>query len=731
MSTRQTISKPLFTFVLSWCLSISHLHAAEDMVLADFEGGTYGNWKIEGSAFGTKPSDSKLASQLGFNGFSGKGLVHSYAGRDPKPTGSLTSPEFVIERDYINLRIGGGSNKQTAGVKVMVEGKDVGRVSGERSNFLDDAGILVKPYRGKKAVVVVYDQDPGWWGYIAVDDIKQSDQKVGYEKVSKKIKITGKLLLLPIARTGTGRNVIVEDAGGIKIHDLSGCLAQSKADIAWWGYLEVDDCIGKTLTVSVDQKVGGTLLDMIECANEPRLLQPKYDEPLRPQFHFSQLTGWNNDPNGLLWSDGFYHLFWQYNPLGTSWGNMYWGHAKSADLVHWTEMKRAVRSGPGKGTPDNLRHPSMAAGACFSGGGNVDVNNTAGWKTADKDVQFLLVSDMSRGQSIAYSVDGGETFKFYDKNPVFKPEGNDAKPIWYAPGQHWVVVVFENNKESGESIGIWTSKNLKDWERQSSVKGFHECPELFELPVDGNPNKKKWVIGGAKMDYLIGTFDGRKFTPDSEEKQTLLTRERVYAGQCFSNVPGGRMIYTAWAKVDMGNAPFNQGFAIPMELTLKTVNGGRAHLCANPVKEIESLRGAPVVDVKNVELNRTNDIISKDLPGQLYDVCITLQKKGTPKEAVIAIGATSVTYNFETATCTGKPAPLTDGKVTIRILLDRPTAEVFSADGHSYELLKRPDGGKNPGKITIKADAPEGSGVVVESLKVYPMKSIWQNQAVK
>ena len=717
--------KKCIVSLLAACLLTPLLQAAEDIVIADFEAGNYGSWKVEGTGFGTKPADAKLAAQLGLKGFKGNGLVHSYTGRDTKPTASLTSPEFTIERDYINLLIGGGSNKQTVGAKVLVEGREVGSVTGERSNFLDEASIPVKEYRGKKAAVVIYDQDPGWWGYIAVDDIRQSDQKAGYEKVEKKIKVTGKLLLFPVAKNGTGRNVVVTNEDGVKLHALTAALAMKKEEAAWWGYLEVDDSIGKTVTVSVDQKVGGSLLEMIECADEPRMLQPKYDEPLRPQFHFSQLTGWNNDPNGMFWYDGYYHLFWQCNPLGTSWGNMYWGHAKSPDLVHWTEMKRGVRSGPGKATPDNPRHPSMAVGACFSGGGNVDIHNTAGWGSGEKGVPFLLVSDMSRGQSIAYSVDGGETFKFYEKNPVFTLDGNDAKPVWYAPGKHWVAVVFDKTKGIGENIAFWTSKNLKEWEHQSNLPGFHECPELFELPVDGNPNNKKWVVSGAKMDYLIGSFDGKKFTPDSEEKRTLLTMERVYAGQCFSNAPGGRAIYTAWAKVEMGNAPFNQGFAIPMELTLKTVKGGKICLFANPVKEIETLREAAVVNVKNVELNGANASLSKDLPGQLYDVCVTLQKKGNPKGAVLAIGGTSVAYNFEAETCAGKPAPTTDGKVSIRILIDRPTAEIFSAEGYSYDLIKRADGGKNVEKITVTADAPQGGGVVVESLNVYPMKSIW------
>jgi len=702
------------------------LPAAEEIILTDFESGSYQDWKVEGTAFGKKPADEQFAAKSGVNGFSGKGVALSCPNRDAKPTGILTSPEFTIERDYINLRIGGGPNKKGTGVKVMVEGEEVAAVSGERSSFLDETSIPVKEFRGKKAAVVVYDQDPGWWGFVAVDDIRQSDQRVGFDRVEKKIPVTGKLLLFPVAKPGADRNLEVTDEKGARVHTLLATLAQKKEDIMWWGYLEVDDYIGKTLTISLNQKVGSSLLDMIECADEPRMLQPKYSEALRPQFHFSQLTGWNNDPNGMFWADGYYHLFWQCNPLGTAWGNMYWGHARSPDLIHWTEMKRAVRSGPGKGKLENPLHPSMAFGACFSGGGNVDVHNTAGWKTGDKDVQFLLVSDMSRGQSIAYSTDGGENFKFYDKNPVFILDGNDAKPIWYAPGKHWVAAVFDKKKEIGNNIAIWTSPNLKDWKHESNVPGFYECPEIFELPVDGNPNNKKWVLAGATMDYLVGSFDGKKFIPDPQEKQTLLTKVNVYAGQCFSNAPDGRVIFMAWAKVSMGNSPFNNGFTIPMEFTLRTVASGRVNLFTNPVKEIETLREAPEVEAKNIELTSTNDSFSKALTGQLYDVCITLQKMGNPKEAVISIGGTSVTYNFESETCAGKPAPMTGGKVNLRILLDRPTAEVFCADGFSYELLKRPDGGKNVEKIAIRAIGPPDSKVIVDSLTVYPMKSIWQ-----
>jgi fructan beta-fructosidase len=713
---------------------------AGDIALAKFEGegGSYGDWKVEGTGFGTEPTDRKIATKLGFRGFTAKWLTRSSSTQDAKATGRLTSPEFVIERDYISMLIGGGHDPSKEGVKVLVEGQEVGRVCGanDRGNYLDEACIPVKQYRGRKAVVVIYDDDTNpYTGYVAVADIRQSNEKTGYERVEKKVKITGKLLLLPIAKEGVERSIVITNEGGVKLHTLFGVLAQNKEDIAWWAHLDVDDALGKTVTVAVDKKVGGSLLDLIECADEPRFLRTKYDEPQRPQFHFSQLTGWSNDPNGLTWHDGNYHLFWQCVPVGLSqsFRNMSWGHAKSPDLVHWTEMKRAIRPDAGRETPANLRHPSMAAGSCFSGSGNVDINNTAGWQKGKDKTMVLAFTDTGCGESIAYSTDKGESWTIYEGSPVIKHQGRDPKLTWYAPGQHWVMAVFDIRPPYGDNISIYTSKDLKQWEYASSIKGFYECAEIFELP-DGNPATKKWGIFGADAKYAIGTFDGKKFTPDSEERGSTIYG-KLYAGQCFNNSPDGRVIYITWAmtwpKPEKVIQPFNQGFSIPMQLTFKTVKGGQVHMFANAVKEIESLREAPVVNVSRLELNRGQASFSKALPGQLYDVCVTLQKKGSPKEATIALGGTTITYNFESETCAGKPAPMTGDKVNIRILIDRPTAEVFSADGYSYELMGRKDAGENVGQISVKIDAPEGSGVTVESLNVYPVKSIWPHGAGK
>jgi len=178
--------------------------------------------------------------------------------------------------------------------------------------------------------------------------------------------------------------------------------------------------------------------------------------------------------------DGKYHFFWQCNPAGRKWANMYWGHATSPDMVHWTEHDRALRSFGGN--VEN-RHRKMAVKNCFSGSGNVDHNNTAGWQTGDEKTLVLAFTDTGCGEALAYSNDRGKTWKYYEGNPVIRHRGRDPKLMWYEPGQHWVIAVFDECKEFGRNIAIYTSKDLKEWERVSNIPGYFECAEIFELPV--------------------------------------------------------------------------------------------------------------------------------------------------------------------------------------------------------------------------------------------------------
>lgn len=195
------------------------------------------------------------------------------------------------------------------------------------------------------------------------------------------MKVTGKLLLVPVGKKPISRSYnrwLTIKVGDILVHKLQGDIVGDKSAIQWWGYLDMSEYVGRTAKISIEGKdINSRTLSLLEFSDKRRNLLPLYREKTRPQFHFSQMQGWNNDPNGMLYLDGTYHMFFQSNPLGKNWGNMYWGHATSKDLVYWTEHKRALRTFGGK-TPLAKRHPSMSVASSFSGGGNVDHTNAAG-----------------------------------------------------------------------------------------------------------------------------------------------------------------------------------------------------------------------------------------------------------------------------------------------------------------------------------------------------------------
>ena len=271
---------------------------------------------------------------------------------------------------------------------------------------------------------------------------------------TRDIKLTAKLLLYPVAKNKKNKGMLAVRVNGALIHHVEGCLAQSKEDVAWWAYLDMNEYVGKTATLTFSSADVGPGLAMIESSDQERHLQPLYDEAYRPQFHHSQKQGWNNDPNGMVYYDGQYHLFWQCNPVGNSWGNMYWGHSSSPDMIHWTEQRRALRPFGGSYTPD--RHPSMANKNCFSGSANVDADNSGGWQTGKEQTMVAVFTDTGCGEALAYSNDRGQNWTYYDKNPVIKHGGRDPKLVWYAPGKHWVVAVFDQNpdKQIGRNLSL-------------------------------------------------------------------------------------------------------------------------------------------------------------------------------------------------------------------------------------------------------------------------------------
>jgi fructan beta-fructosidase len=730
----------LSCLVLILVFTVSHPAVAAgdgDILIADFEGKGYPEgWKVEGEAFGKAPAKGTLGGQMRVTGFEGKGLVNTFLGGD-KPIGKMTSPSFTIERDYITFLVGGGGHKGKTCINLRIDDKIVYSTTGPNtapggSEFLNWENWDVKEYRGKQAVIEIVDAASGGWGHINVDQISQSNKQAKkkpgpppsrgrnpnpHEETAVDIKITGKYIIFPVANTEQQRGRMRITVDDQLVHHLDCDFPKDKDSIHWWTYLDMAEYIGKTAKVSA--RAAPEICKMIQSSDEIRHLMPLYDEALRPQFHMSQMRGWNNDPNGMFHYDGEYHFFWQCNPAGRGWANMYWGHATSTDMVHWTEHDRALRS-----FGDNVknRHPKMAVKNCFSGSGNVDIHNTAGWQKGDEKTLVLAFTDTGCGESLAYSTDRGKTWTYYAGNPVIKHSGRDPKLIWYKPGKHWVIAVFDQDKDKkiGRNIALYTSKDLKAWELQSKVPGYFECAEIFELPVDGDPKNTKWVIYAADARYALGHFDGKKFTPEHEGKHRVHWGN-YYASQCFSNSPDGRVVQVGWARINIPDMPFNQTFTVPTNLTLRTTPQG-VRMFATPIKELETLR-KPDPQTAKGELKAGEPMTFK-VKDQLFDIVVTL-RQGDAKKAVLQFGENRMTYDFGAQKLDEMPLAMEGDKVTFRVLCDRPIVEVIGGGGACFKTAPRRDMGKPLGTISLTA---EGGDLTVESFTAYEMKSAWKEQ---
>ena len=427
--------------------------------------------------------------------------------------------------------------------------------------------------------------------------------------------------------------------------------------------------------------------------------------------------GWNNDPNGMIFADGEYHFFWQCNPLGKQNAqetNMYWGHAVSKDLIHWEELPRAMRPLGGK---EENRHPSMAAGRCFSGSANIDDNNILGYQKSDVKTMLATYTDTGCGEVLAYSTDRGRYWT-YDKaiNPIIKHQARDPMLVWYAPSSrdsgaasepgHWVIAVYDEVDKDNRGIAFYNSTDLKTWTKTSFIKGYFECLQLFELPVDGDKKNTRWIICSGHARYTIGKFDGKTFTPD-QETQYKVFAGHIYAGQCFNGIPGGRVIYIGWAiRVNIPMpATFNQGFTVPVELTLKTTKDG-IRMFANPITEMDQLRGKALVDLIG---EKAAKVASVEAPDQEYDILMTLKKTGDKSGCSLSLGGRQV-----------KLPAVTGETMDVRVLVDRTRIEVVENGGAAFRLESREGTmGRPVGRIEIK---PE-DGATVEKLQIFKMKS--------
>ncbi len=356
-------------------VAASPLTAADraDVLVADFEGDTYADgWKTTGTAFGKGPARGALPNQMPVSGFLGKGLVNSFAGGDDS-TGTLTSPEFTIDRKHINFLIGGGKHPGKTCVNLLVDGKVVRTATGPNdkaggTEHLDWHTWDVAEFAGKKAIIEIVDEQKGGWGHINVDHIVQSDTKKQAELMTREFDIGHPYLHLPV-KTGAPMRRVKFVVGKSTVREFDIELALGVPD--FWATSDVTAFKGKKLTVEVTLPSDADLAKLIAHSDTWANADKLYQEKHRPLFHFTSRVGWLNDPNGLVYADGEWHLYYQHNPFGREWGNMHWGHATSKDLFRWKEQPIAL-------------YPKKYGDWAFSGSAIVDKENTSGWGTKEQ-----------------------------------------------------------------------------------------------------------------------------------------------------------------------------------------------------------------------------------------------------------------------------------------------------------------------------------------------------------
>jgi sucrose-6-phosphate hydrolase SacC (GH32 family) len=471
-----------------------------------------------------------------------------------------------------------------------------------------------------------------------------------------------------------------------------------------------------------------------------------YNEKYRPQFHFSAKKNWLNDPNGLVYYNGVYHLFFQYMPPNRPGAYKDWGHAISKDLVHWEQIPYHIT-------------PHKVWSGCWSGSAVVDVNNSAGFQSGkEKTIVAMLTNggDPEAGlgpmctQCIAYSNDGGTTFSYYDGNPVIHniyKSNRDPKVVWDDVSKKWIMSLY---MDKDYDFGIFSSSNLRDWKQLStvSIEGVRECPGFEPLPVDGDPANKKWIFSGANGDYVIGSFDGTNFKPETKVLRGDYGMN-YYAAQMWSDNTDGRSISIAWMPTQhYPGMPFEQQMTFPTTVSLHTTPDG-IKAFRMPVDEISKLY-TTAYTWRNLKPQKVNNLLNK-LNGDLYDMNLDIDVKKA-SSFKIKLGNVSVSYNAATGilSCGGDavkngivpdsrissdkskiniennmgmtPLKPLNGMIRLRILLDRNTIEVFGNGGEVVlsSCFMPADDNK------LYSFSANGE-VTIAKAQIYALKSAWIN----
>lgn len=573
------------------------------------------------------------------------------------------------------------------------------------------------------------------------------------------VRITGEgnYLLLPVQESNDDAKIVVLVDGKVD-KTINVRLAKSKVDY----FVPFD------LTPYKDHNV---LLNVVTTQSRSGIREAKDDacwknlaladtfdtsnrEKYRPAYHHTPLYGWMNDPNGMFYKDGVWHLYYQWNPYGSKWQNMTWGHSSSKDLVTWEHQPVAIEAN--------------GLGAVFSGSSVVDTENTAGFGK-DAIVSLYTSADASQIQSLAHSKDGGQTFEIYPANPIItlESEARDPNMFWDDTNKQWVLSLAH---ALDHEMLIFTSPDLKEWTLQSAFgkgigaqDGVWECPDLFKLKVDGT-DEERWVLvcninpagpfGGSATQYFVGDFDGKTFKADTDANGNIPTKwmdygKDHYATVSWSNAPDNRRTLIGWMSnwqyaAEVPTMQYRSANTLPREAGLFKGADGQIYMFSAPSPELLTLRDKEVVSVRNKSIGRNPREFA--LPSSNTGVCEILLdldcKKADSVDVKIAnkageyvtlryrnsdhtlsfdrreSGIVDFSQDFPAVTV----APTFDSgkKVSLRIFIDKSSMEVFGNNG-KFVMTNLVFPTKPYTTLSVNGN---GGSAKIENLKIYSIKEL-------
>lgn len=580
---------------------------------------------------------------------------------------------------------------------------------------------------------------------------------LGVNNTIVRINGDGKYLMLPVQESNDDARIVVLVDGNID-RTVNVRLAKSKVD--YFVPLDLTSYNGHDV-----------LLNVITTQNRSNIREAKDDacwknlsltdtfdisnrEKYRPAYHHTPLYGWMNDPNGMFYKDGVWHLYYQWNPYGSKWQNMTWGHSSSTDLVNWNHHPAAIEAN--------------GLGAVFSGSSVVDTENTAGFGK-NAVVALYTSADLSQIQSIAHSADHGHTFEIYPGNPVItlESEARDPNMFWDTANNRWVLSLAH---ALDHEMLFFTSPDLKNWTLQSAFgkgkgaqDGVWECPDLFKLKVDGT-DEEKWVLvcninpggpfGGSATQYFVGDFDGTTFKADTDADGNIPTKwmdygKDHYATVSWSGAPDNRRTLIGWMSnwqyaAEVPTLQYRSANTLPREAGLFKNADGQIYMSSAPSPELVNIRDKEIVKVNNKSAGRKKRVFS--LPVSNDGVCEILLdldcRRADSVDIRIANNADeSVTLRYNSSdhtlsfdrrhsgivdfsqdfpAVTVAPTFENDKKISLRIFIDKSSMEVFGNNG-KFVMTNLVFPTMPYSTLSISAT---GGSAKIENLKIYSIKEL-------